>query len=108
MKKKKTEITKLDIAKLLQSEDDVRFFLQEVLAENDAELWQKAIGYAARSEGMAKIADAAGLNRESLYKALKERAHPRFDTIMRVLNAMGLKLCITPCVSEKQAVYSTK
>ena len=96
MKKKKVEITKLDVADLLQSEDDVRCFLQEALNENDAELWQKAIGYAARSAGMAKIADAAGLNRESLYKSLKEGAHPRFDTIMKVLNAMQLKLCIMP------------
>jgi DNA-binding phage protein len=41
-----------------------------------------------------------------LYKALREDAHPRFDTIMRVLNAMGLKLCITPCaVAEKKTVY---
>ena len=44
MKKKIVEITKLDVADLLQSEDDVRCFLQEALNENDAELWQKAIG----------------------------------------------------------------
>jgi probable addiction module antidote protein len=106
MKKSDAEVSDLDVADLLKTEDDVKLFLEEALAENDPVLWQQALGDAARSIGMAKIAESAGLNRESLYKALREDAHPRFDTIMRVLNAMGLKLCITPCaVAEKKAVY---
>lgn len=90
----KSSFTNLDIAELLQTEDDVKLFLQEALAENDPVVWQRAIGYAAKSIGMSKIAEASGLNRESLYKALREDAHPRFDTIMRVLNAMGLRLVL--------------
>lgn len=106
MKKSDAEVSDLDVADLLKTEEDVKLFLEETLAENDPVLWQHAIGDAARSIGMAKIAASAGLNRESLYKALREDAHPRFDTIMRVLNAMGLKLCITPCaVAEKKAMY---
>ena len=109
------KVSDLDIAELLQTEDDVRFFLEDVFAENDPVLWQRALGYVARSTGMAKIAKKAGLNRESLYKALKEDAHPRFDTIMRVLKAMGFKLMIAPitpvapdCVAEKTVKYSAK
>ena len=109
------KVSDLDIAELLQTEDDVRFFLEDVFAENDPVLWQRALGYVARSAGMAKIAKKAGLNRESLYKALKEDAHPRFDTIMRVLKAMGFKLMIAPitpvapdCVAEKTVKYSAK
>ena len=106
MKKNDAEVSDLDVADLLKTEEDVKLFLEEALAENDPVLWQHALGDAAQSIGMAKIAETAGLNRESLYKALKEDAHPRFDTIMRVLNAMGFKLCITPCaVAEKKAVY---
>lgn len=109
------KVSDLDIAELLQTEDDVRFFLEDVFAENDPVLWQRALGHVARSTGMAKIAKKAGLNRESLYKALKEDAHPRFDTIMRVLKAMGFKLMIAPitpvtpdCVAEKPVKYSAK
>lgn len=115
MRRGDAKVSDLDIADLLDSEEVVKLFLEEALAENDPVLWQRALGYAARSAGMAKIAKAAGLNRESLYKALKEDAHPRFDTVMRVLNAMGLKLFLKPsvpqrktCVAEKRAKYSAK
>ena len=108
MRKRDAEVSDLDIAELLDSEEVVKLFLEEALAANDPVLWQRALGDAARSVGMAKIAERSGLNRESLYKALKKDAHPRFDTIMRVLKAMGLKLSITPCVAEKQAKYSAK
>ena len=106
MAKNDAEISDLDVADLLKTEEDVILFLEEALAENDPVLWQHCLGDAARSVGMAKIAERSGLNRESLYKSLKDDAHPRFDTIMRVLKAMGLKLTITPCVAEKQAKYS--
>ena len=108
MKKNDAEISDLDVADLLKTEEDVKLFLEEALAENDPVLWQHCLGHAARSAGMAKIAERAGLNRESLYKALKEDAHPRFDTIMRVLKAMGLRLIIAPCVAEKKAKYSAR
>lgn len=90
----KNRFTDLDVAELLQTEQDVRCFLQEALVVNDPILWQRCVGYAARSLGMSKIAESTGLNRESLYKALKEDAHPRFDTIMRVLNAIGFRLVL--------------
>ena len=108
MKKNAAKVSDLDIAELLDSEEVVKLFLEEALNENDPVLWQRCLGYAARSAGMAKIAEKSGLNRESLYKALREDAHPRFDTVMRVLKAMGLKLTITPCVAEKQVRYSAK
>lgn len=115
MRKNDAKVSDLDIAELLDSEEVVKLFLEEALTANDPILWQRSLGYAARSAGMAKIAKASGLNRESLYKALKEDAHPRFDTVMRILNAMGLKLLIKPCtpprkacVAEKRAKYSAK
>lgn len=112
----KNRFTDLDVAEYLQTEEDVKFFLQEALAENDPVLWQRCVGCAARSLGMAKIAESTGLNRESLYKALKENAHPRFDTIMRVLDAMGFQLVLKTkskkkpaCVlSDKRSRYSAK
>ena len=108
MKKRDAEVSDLDVAELLDSEEVVKLYLEEALAANDPVLWQRCLGHAARSAGMAKIAEKSGLNRESLYKALKEDAHPRFDTVMRVLKAMGLKLVIAPCVAEKKTRYSAK
>ena len=67
MKKSDAEVSDLDIADLLDSEEVVKLFLEESLAANDPVLWQRALGYAARSAGMAKIAKRAGLNRESRY-----------------------------------------
>ena len=108
MRKDDAEISDWDVADYLKTEEEVRYFLEEILNANDPKLWQMALGDVARSAGMAKIAKKAGLNRESLYKALKEEAHPRFETVMRVLNAMGMKLSLTPCVAEKPAKYSAK
>jgi len=102
----KTKFSDLDVAELLQTEEDVKCFLQEALSENDPVLWQKCIGCAARSLGMAKIAESTGLNRESLYKALNENAHPRFDTIMRVINAMGFQLVLKVSQKKKPVAHS--
>ena len=108
MRKDDAEISDWDVADYLKTEIEVRYFLEEILNANDPKLLQMALGDVARSAGMAKIAKKAGLNRESLYKALKEEAHPRFETVMRVFNAMGMKLSLTPYVAEKPAKYSTK
>ena len=108
MRKDDAEISDWDVADYLKTEIEVRYFLEEILNANDPKLLQMALGDVARSAGMAKIAKKAGLNRESLYKALKEEAHPRFETVMRVFNAMGMKLSLTPYVAEKPAKYSSK
>lgn len=113
----KVKVTDLDVAEFLDTEESVKLFLKEALAENDPVFWQNCVSTAARSAGMAKIAEKSGLNRESLYKAMKEDAHSRFDTLMRVLNAMGLQLSlkIVPekkvranVVAEKRAKYKAK
>jgi probable addiction module antidote protein len=54
-----------------------------------------AIGDVAKAKGMASIAKTAGLGRESLYKALRKGARPRFDTINAVLHAIGAKFTVT-------------
>ena len=94
MRKDDAEISDYDVADYLKTEIEVRYFLEEILNANDPKLLQMALGDVARSAGMAKIAKKAGLNRESLYKALKEEAHPRFETVMRVFNAMGMNVNI--------------
>ena len=61
-------------------------------ADGDATFIAKALGHIARAKGMSQVARDAGLSRESLYKALSGDRAPTFDTILKVINALGLKL----------------
>lgn len=54
------------------------------------------LGDVARARGMAKVAEDSGLGRESLYKALAPGAKPRFDTVLKVARALGVKLTARP------------
>jgi probable addiction module antidote protein len=65
-------------------------------AKGDAALIAKALGDIARAKGMAQVARDAGLSRESLYKALSGERNPDFDTILRVVEALGLELHAGP------------
>lgn len=67
-----------------------------MILENDAGLLAAALGDIARARGMSQIAEAAGLTREALYKALRPGAQPRFDTIARVCAALGMRLTVEP------------
>ena len=61
-------------------------------ANGDAAFVAKALGDIARAKGMAAVARDAGLSRESLYKALSGDRIPGFDTILKVVRALGIKL----------------
>lgn len=61
-------------------------------ANGDAAFIAKALGDIARAKGMSQVARDAGLSRESLYKALSGERTPAFDTILKVIGALGLKL----------------
>ena len=97
--KKKTKISDLpefDMAKQLKSEEDIAAYVTMVIEEGDSSELAHALGIAARARGMSEIAQAAGLTREALYKALRPNAHPRFDTINRVCAALGVRLVAQP------------
>ncbi len=61
-------------------------------ANGDAAFIAKALGDIARAKGMSQVAKDAGLSRESLYKALSGDRSPDFDTILKVVTALGLRL----------------
>jgi probable addiction module antidote protein len=95
----KTTISSLksfDMAENLRTEEDVANYLTVVMEDNDPSLLAAALGDIARARGMAQIAQAAGIGRESLYKALRPDSQPRFDTIQRVCAALGVRLTATP------------
>ncbi len=87
-----TITTPWDPADHLQSDEDMVAYLEAALAEGDAALIAAALGDIARAKGMSQVASAAGLGRESLYKALSPSGNPEFATIMRVIGALGLQL----------------
>ncbi|MDD2230329.1 MAG: putative addiction module antidote protein [Candidatus Cloacimonetes bacterium] len=89
-------VTKFDISDYLTDEATIAEYLNAVMAEGDQNLLLSAIGDIAKAKGMKGIAEASGLGRESLYKALTPGANPRFETIMKVLNALGVNLVLTP------------
>jgi probable addiction module antidote protein len=92
----KLKTTVWDPAEHLETEQDIAAYLEAAFEEGDSSLIAAALGDIARATGMAQIARDAGLGRESLYKALSPEGNPEFATIMKVVNALGLKLHATP------------
>jgi probable addiction module antidote protein len=94
---RKTPKTKLktipwDSAAYLKTNDDIADYLEAVFEDGDPALVAHALGVIARTKGMARIARAAGLGRESLYKALSRGGNPELATVLKVMRALGLKL----------------
>ena len=85
-------LTHFDIADYLDNEKIIAEYLSAIIAEGDSSLLMSAIGDVAKAKGMSQIAASSGLGRESLYKALSPGAKPRFETILKVLKALGVSL----------------
>ena len=86
------DLPDFDMAKYLPDDEAIAEYLTIVMEENDPALLAAALGDIARARGMTEIAKASGIGREALYKALRPNAQPRFDTIARVCNALGVRL----------------
>jgi probable addiction module antidote protein len=85
-----------DPAEHLTTEAEAVAYLQASLEEGDTGLIMAALGDIARARGMSDVAKAAGLGRESLYKALSKDGNPAFATVLKVVQALGLKLSAAP------------
>ena len=91
---RKTVTTRYRVAEHLRTPEEMAAYLEACLEEagGDAAFIAKALGDIARAKGMAQVAHDAGLSRESLYKALSGERSPGFDTILKVIEALGLRL----------------
>jgi probable addiction module antidote protein len=91
---KKIKTTRFDVAEHLRTPEEMAAYLEACLDEagDDAAFIAKAIGDIARAKGMSQIARDAGLSRESLYRSLSGERVPNFDTILKVIHALGLQL----------------
>jgi probable addiction module antidote protein len=94
-----TKTTRFDAADYLDTEERQVAYIAAALESGDADFVRDALGLVARARGMGGIAKKAGLNRESLYKALGETGNPEFGTVMRIVSALGLTLSARPAAS---------
>jgi len=90
----KTKLTRYDVADHLRTPEEMAAYLDACIeeADGDASFIANALGNIARAKGMSEVAKTTGLSRESLYKALSGDRSPSFDTILKVVAALGLKL----------------
>lgn len=91
---RKAVTARYDVAEHLRTAEEMAAYLEASLeeADGDAALVAKALGDIARARGMTQVARDTGLSRESLYKALSGERSPSFDTILKVIDALGLRL----------------
>jgi probable addiction module antidote protein len=109
----RTITTRYDVAEHLRTPEEMAAYLEACIEEapGDAAFISKALGDIARAKGMSQVARDAGLSRESLYKALSGERSPGFDTILKVINALGLKLHAgavqkgKPKIQKRRAAY---
>ena len=88
----KTKTIPWDSVEYLKNDQDIANYLEAVFDDGDPALIAAALGDVARAKGMSQVAQAAGLGRESLYKALSPEGNPEFGTVLKVIRALGLKL----------------
>jgi len=86
------KITKWDIAEILDTKEDIIACLEVALAEPDTKFLFETLGALARSAGMAQLARELGVTREGLYKSLSPNGHPSFETVIKLLDVLGLRV----------------
>ncbi|HAR79306.1 MAG TPA: putative addiction module antidote protein [Succinivibrionaceae bacterium] len=96
---KKINSEVFDAANFLDNEEVIAEYINIALESDDPNDLLRALDTVARAKGMSKIAKETGLNRESLYKSLKEGKRPYFDTLQKVLGSLGIKFKVVPSVS---------
>jgi probable addiction module antidote protein len=89
-------IAPFDIADHLDSEEVIAEYLTVALEDPDPAMFLAAVRNVARARGMTQLAKDSGLGRESLYKALSPGAKPRYDTVLKLMHALGVSFTVQP------------
>lgn len=90
------KLNRWDAANDLRDEEDIAAYVSAIAEENDPALMLAALGDVARARNMSKLAEAAGITRAGLYKALADGANPSFATVAKVAAALGFRLTLVP------------
>ena len=80
----------------LKTPEERAAYIDAAMEENDPEFLKIALGDVARAEGMSKVARKAKVGRENLYRAFAPGGNPTMATVMRVLDALGLAIRVSP------------
>ena len=88
-----------EASRYLDNDETISAYLSASLQEAEPNAFLKALSQVAKARGMTQLAKETGLSRESLYKALQEGAKPRYDTVLKVIGALGLQLTAQPSTS---------
>ena len=91
-----TKFAPFDAADYLDDEETIGEYLTAALEDANPDVFLAAVRDVARARGMAQLAKDAGIGRESLYKALTPGAKPRYDTLLKLIHALGIKLTASP------------
>ncbi|MBO3705459.1 MAG: putative addiction module antidote protein [Candidatus Accumulibacter sp.] len=91
-----TKFAPFDAADYLDDEETIAEYITTALEDPNPDVFLAAVRDVARARGMAQLARDAGLGRESLYKALAPGAKPRYDTVLKLLHALGVRLSASP------------
>jgi len=86
--------SKFDASEHLTNDKMMKEYLQVMLKENGVDGFIQALGDVAKAKGMSQVAKDAKLGRQNLYQALSVGKSPKFDTINKVVEALGCKLAI--------------
>ena len=92
----KAKTSKWDTAEFLESQEDIDAYLQVAFESGDAKQITKALGNAAKAQGMMDIANKTGLTREHLYTSLSESGNPTLQTLTKVIDTLGYQLTVMP------------
>lgn len=95
-----TRIAAFDAADYLDDEIVIAEYLNAALEDENPDVFLRAISDVARARGMTRLARETGLGRESLYKALAPGAKPRYDTVLRLIRALGVELHTSPAARD--------
>lgn len=96
MKTERTHVAPFDASDYLDNEETIAEYLKAALEDPNPDAFLVAVRDIAKARGIARVAIDAGLGRESLYKTLKPGAQPRFETVRKLIDALGVKLDIAP------------
>ena len=91
-----TKLSSFDVADYLDNEEVISEYLSVALEDPDPDMFLMAVRNVARAKGMSQLAKDSGLGRESLYKALAPGAKPRYETVLKLVAALGVKLHAIP------------
>ena len=91
----KVKVAPFDASEYLDDEEVIAEYLTAALEARNPEVFLIAVANVAKARGIAKVAQDSGLGRESLYKALAPGAKPRYETVRKLMDALGVKLTVT-------------